>query len=165
MRSYRRNSRSIKKVKYSNETMQMIATPNASAINGGGFLCMIPATDVAGVRKVKNFDITFTYDTFTAPVMWALVYVPQGMSHVALTRPTQYSDQNTAPSSLYEPNQNVIMSGVLPVTANTKIVQRTRLARNLNSGDSIYLYIRSVMDDSFEGSASFMAQLNFAITF
>lgn len=70
------------------------------------------------------------------------------------------------PTSIYEPNQNVIMSGVVGPGSNQQ-TWRTRLARNLNSGDSIQicfssLYVTQIWQgDLFELNCT----LNYAISF
>ena len=62
-----------------------------------------------------------------------------------------------------EPNQNVIMQGLLPLTSNSRQEFRTRLARNLNSGDTIFLCLRPVID--ITNIPDLTAQLNFAICY
>lgn len=141
-RRYRRyrSRRALKSVKYANETRQFAvnitwqnaSTPQESITNA----IVVPPTDIQGMRKVKNLTVQIqgqpnltTVDLFN----WALVYVPFGQNPGTL---------NTAVStgqSFYEPNQNIIMSG-LGSFANG-LTRRTRLARNLNSGDRIVLLI------------------------
>lgn len=97
------------------------------------------------MRKVKNFTIGITqspvYDSngtskSVSSYVYALVYLPDGVSATALS---VGSGQNSV--SLYEPNQNVIMSGVCS-SDNGQLRLSTRLARNLNSGDKIILLFR-----------------------
>ena len=91
-------------------------------------------TSTAGVRKVKNFTI-YVPNIASGGAVWALVYVPQGLD--------QNAGLNIATSgnavSLYEPNQNVIACGCL---MNHGQIVRSRLARNLGSGDSIVLVMK-----------------------
>ncbi|KAH0791274.1 Cap protein [Histomonas meleagridis] len=94
------------------------------------------------------------------PLLWALVYVPDGTVPQTMSLGTP-----AAPVALYEPNQNVIMSGYLTPNAQQTQVFRPRLARNLNSGDCIFLCLKvsipgTEITDKFLG-----VQLNYAITY
>ena len=162
---YRRRrsfSRRIKSVRYSNETMNYInnvqSMPAGNTFEANGIL--IPSVANQGTRKVKNFDLQFMYGTLPAPTAFCLVYVPEGQNPSAMTL-----SAGGDPASLYEPNQNVIMSGILPPEANTTIHFRTRLARNLNSGDTIQLVLKTIDGASQEISFGFYAQLNYAIAY
>jgi len=95
---------------------------------------IVPPTTTEGMRKVKNFTVNLVPqmdDQF--PVYWALVYVPEG---------TQAGSMNvsTTTASLYEPNQFVLTCGISDPTSGP-IRFFTPLARNLNSGDAIYLLV------------------------
>lgn len=166
-------TRRVKTVKYSNETYNFEGTipDNTPASKFETFATMISAIDQQGVRKCKNFEISLTGAPFengqttfeNVPIFWALVYVPQGTtpSHINL-------GTAQAPASLYEPNQNVIMSGVWPGNLKAPYVKKTRLARNLNSGDSIALALavpsfRPENDGTYEKTIA--VTLNYAISF
>lgn len=166
---YRRRSRrsvvrTVKPVKYSNETycQSVPSTIAASNWNNSLFINLVPATQTAGMRKAKNFTLSMQYTSFEAPVAFALVYVPQGQNPSELNR-AAWAAQSTAPTSLYEPNQNVIMQGLLPPECNGRQEFRTRLARNLNSGDTVYLVLRAI--DDLTTTPAFACQLNFAICY
>lgn len=167
---YRRRSsrrsvvRSVKPVKYSNETycQSVPSTIPVSIWNNTVTINLVPSSATAGMRKAKNFTLSMQYTPFTAPVAFALVYVPEGLDPQELNR-AAWSDEQTSPVSLYEPNQNVIMQGLLPVECNGRMEFKTRLARNLNSGDSIFLLLRGIAD--ITTSPSFSCQLNFAICY
>lgn len=134
--------------KYSNETMAFnvkIQEPKeAGSVLTDNPLIVVPATDVLGNRKVKNFTIRFTSYFCNDPVFGVLAYVPEGtdLNRPLVTGPTQ---------SLYEPNQNVIATFIIPASctrdgdgdvqqANSQtVVVSTKLARNLNTGDKISL--------------------------
>lgn len=168
-------TRRVKTVKYSNETYNFtdaidVAAPSVKTV---AYSTVISAIDQQGVRKCKNFELSLTGTPFVpnnaqnsaeaVPVFWALVYVPQG------TQPSQINiGSNDAPASLYEPNQNVIMSGVWPGDLTAPYVKRTRLARNLNSGDSI-AFVLAVPpfkdDDSVHYEKNIAMTLNYAISF
>lgn len=146
-RSYRRGySRSVKPVKYSNETYNS----NVTYLYDGStpstrYITLIDAISQTGMRKVKNFTLNITQSPVygsnqsiksVSSFVYALVYLPDGVSATALN---VGSGQNSV--SLYEPNQNIIMSGVCS-SDNGQLRLSTRLARNLNSGDKILLLFR-----------------------
>ena len=157
-RRYRRRhrytvARPLKTTKYSSETYgtDLVITNNAGAQGSHG-LFVFPVLPnaiggILGTRKVKNFTLRLcaretAYDDAQAQqqivdrarVAFALVYVPEG------TNPSniQFGAGNQ-PASLYEPNQNVIMSGI--IDSNQTYSFKTRLARNLNAGDTVALVL------------------------
>lgn len=159
-RRYRRRrtyslARPVKTTKYSNETFIY----NKSATFTAGVttaLYFIPSTNIMGTRKCKNFTLTLCCFP-NAPFLFALVYVPEG------TSPSNLNSSNEHPVSMYEPNQNVIMSGLFggPYSATNRF--KSRLARNLNSGDSIALLIASLA--TTETAQPVTAILNYAVAF
>jgi len=156
-----RYSRRVKSIKYSNETMNYINNAEISA--GSSFEAdgvLIPSVANQGTRKVKNFDLQFMYENLPFPVAFALVYVPEGQEASSLTLSV-----SGTPASLYEPNQNVIMSGILPPSATNTIHYRTRLARNLNSGDTIQIVLKGIANAAEAADFGFYAQLNYAIAY
>lgn len=159
---YRRSYYRGRSAKYSNETIafnsQLTDTtdggtpfpvttlPDTSNYNG---IPIVPATPIMGTRKVKNFTVKVTAQGNDDTIYGVLVYVPENTdaSEPGVTGPYQ---------SLYEPNQNVIATFVIPpqCTRNsegeitlagspTQIVVSNKLARNLSSGDSISLLFSS----------------------
>lgn len=92
---------------------------------------LIAAMATGGMRKAKNFtlDLVCTAED-VQPITFALVYVPEGQGEPSLT--TTGEDSTT----LYEPNQNVIISGIIS-SDGQKNRFTTKLARNLNAGDNI----------------------------
>ena len=96
---------------------------------------IVPATTSQGIRTVGNWTITVPVSTDRI-VYWALIYVPQG------TTVNNLFPSQTAEGSLYEPNQFVIASGVSDGNAGP-IRIRSRMKRNLHSGDFISLIIAS----------------------
>ena len=163
-RRYRRrmSRRPLKTVKYSNETTNMTGTLNMAA-NENNKIAQISASLISsvksqGMRKAKNFTLKFIYSG-TVPLIYVLAYVPEGQhpSTITLGLPDQVA-------SLYEPNQNVIMSGYICPGANQAQVARTRLARNLNSGDSIQLIIANCTSTAIQNQTLGVC-LNYAITY
>lgn len=150
--------RPLKTVKYSNETSNITSSFTLTAgsqINAP----LISESSIQGVRKAKNFSLKILY-AGTAPLMFVLVYVPQGQDVKAITRGTYQ-----APASLYEPNQNVIMSGYIVPNNSQAQTFRTRLARNLNSGDSIQIAICCAGASDSVTDSNIGISLNYAITF
>ena len=150
---YRRSYYRGRGSKYSNETICVNAQVTASTDAGDPLsthpIIVVPPTDVLGNRKVKNFTLKFNSYLCDNPVIGVLAYVPEGteMNKPLVTGPVQ---------SLYEPNQNVIATFVIPPSctrtndgdvhqalASTTIVVSNKLARNLNTGDSIKLALVS----------------------
>lgn len=158
----RRRSRSVysrrpvKSVKYSNETQTFNASIDVSTSVPVNYAqpIVVPLAQ-QGTRKVKNFTLTIATDS-ASPILWALVYVPEGTKVSSIPFP----DGNIV--SLYEPNQNVIMSGMVSDDNFSRV--RSRLARNLNSGDAIYLMFRSNFYES-EGQVNLQGVLNYAICY
>lgn len=152
-RRYRRRhrytvARPLKTTKYSNETFCSAVNVTATGDIGthGQFsVPIIPSAigGVLGTRKAKNFTLRLcpektlihngSTDTFEiSRVAFALVFVPEGTTPSDIN----FGSQASA-ASLYEPNQNVILSGI--VDSRQTYSFKTRLARNLNSGDNIAL--------------------------
>lgn len=169
-RSYRRSySRPVQPVRYSNETYnvtfqyQWAATPTTASVT------MIPASEVQGLRKTKNFTLNISQSPttnaegvvqFASSFIYALVYVPAGTTANAIT-----IGSGNAAASLYEPNQNVICSGVCD-SASGQLRISSRLARNLNSGDSVALILRPTQTSGTAGNVTRASvTLNFAIAY
>lgn len=162
-RRYRRRryalSRPVKTAKYSNETFATSFIPiNNTVFN----VVLSPSTTAGGTRKCKNFTLNM-YTTI--PGFWALVYVPEGTNPGTLnwSTPTDESVPVVSAASLYEPNQNVIMSGI---TRNTSESYRfkTRLARNLNSGDAVFFLFKPFGTVSSDAGGVAMS-CNYAIAY
>lgn len=136
---------------------------------------IIPALNTYGVRKIKNISLQLTLSPIPCSVLWAVIYLPEGLGtpddqknlYAKLNSPDNYM------ASIYEPNQNVIMAGILPsspsTTSTPTIIRRmTRLARNLSSGDRVQLAFNiSVPAESGLSSYSFTcsALTTFAVAF
>ena len=102
-------------------------------------IVVVPSSNIRGMRKVKHLTISIAGASSGVGVYWALVYCPEGYSPQAFNVPTAEN-----PSvDLYYANQFVMSCGVLDFDAGPQRIS-TRLSRNLNSGDSIVLLLRSV---------------------
>lgn len=166
--SYRRSYYRGRTSKFSNETIcvSAVATdtisagaqfpvtenpnPNAGEISKG--LLVVPSTNLLGNRKVKNFTVKVNVTGNESTLLGALVYVPEG------TTPSDIMSQN-ASQSLYEPNQNVIMTFIIPPSCDRdpngicisnftppSVTVSNRLARNLSSGDAIVMLFSPIND-------------------
>lgn len=172
---YRRSYYRGRSSKYSNETECFNVTSSVLVNAGSTFpttadpdpqqgqipkgILIVPATTLMGNRKVKNFTLKIGARGNESPIVGALVYVPEG------TTPSDLSTQLTT-QSLYEPNQNVIMTFIIQpscdrdsngyvqtmFTPPSTTISNT-LARNLSSGDSIILVL-SPVDDINAGDGS-----------
>lgn len=122
---------------------------------------VVPATTIYGTRKVKNFDIQMTSKGLDCAVIGVLVYVPEG------TRATDLNLAADEVGKLYEPNQNVICRFVIPPSpedSNAVITRvKTRLARNLDSGDAIVLVLATT--DAESGGAAISGFVNYSIKY
>ena len=170
-RRYRRRSargyKLVKPVKYSNETFS--ATTIFPWQDSAKYAStVIAGTDVLGTRKVKNFSLTISLqynpthpEDQLIPLLFALVFVPEGNdSNIPKTGQT-FADNKLTAISMYEPNQNVIMQGIIDAKQIYKF--KTRLGRNLNSGDTIQLVWTSI--GNFAAPALLSFTINYALAF
>lgn len=178
-RYYRRSgysrgySRPVKTTHWSNETYnaQGAVTLSSTGEQPTKAVTVVPTTTTLGTRKVKNFTVnvspTDLYNSSTDEVIstssWlvALVYVPEGGN----AHPLNFGSLDTgAATSTYEPNQNVICSGI--VTSDQPWRISSRLARNLQSGDTIQLLFRSLDSaDNTTTKADLFMTVNYAINY
>lgn len=143
MARYRRYRRRIyKKNKWSIEQKPGFvlgngwATASDTYINRQALIPIVASTTQQGVRKAKNISISIAPPSTSDAAnrndayYWALIYAPEGHT------PNELSSQG----QLYQPSQYVINSGIV-TTEQGKMRITSRLARNLNQGDSIYLLL------------------------
>ena len=160
--------------KYSSETSTMNTTFDRTLAqwSQGCNICMIPPTQMQGMRKAKNFTLSFSktlgdQPVFDTAIAFALVYAPNSLEPSQLNIGT-WTQQTDNPQSFYEPNQNVIMSGIIPANTNGRLEFKTRLARNLNSNDSIFLVMKTCTTGQNQQSPcnfSVCVSLNYAICY
>lgn len=186
-RRYRRRhrytvARPLKTTKYSNETYCSFFNLVGSGGKGTHGIFSVPIIPnaiggILGTRKAKNFTLRICPEkTLLDPntgdesdvvsferarVAFALVFVPEGTS----ASPLHFGAGQSA-ASLYEPNQNVILTGL--VSSDQTYSFKTRLARNLNAGDSILLcfydlYATSTQTEMSNTPIAFTC--NYAISF
>jgi hypothetical protein len=108
-----------------------------------------------GVRKIKNIKLDMIADN-NWPAFWAVIYIPEGMD----PNPGLIVGAMAASASIYEPNQNVILYGVVDMT--NPVHQFTRLARNLNGGDCVILVLQGIGDSTINvrGTVSYVVAYN-----
>ena len=90
-----------------------------------------------------NFQLDIGTYNITQGVPYALVHVPDGYQANVLNYPT------VAPQNLYEPVQNVLISGV--ITNNSQGIQdhrRSRYSRKLREGDRIALLVYNPLTEA-----------------
>jgi len=124
-------------------------------------IAIVPPTEVQGMRKVKNFTVSFAGvggqgDSPDRSFYYALVYVPQGYQPGVL-----YTPATGGARSMYTANQFVLSAGIIDLSAGPQRIF-TKLSRNLNSGDNIYL----ILKDCNASTAEFIVQgvVTYAIT-
>jgi hypothetical protein len=162
-RRYARSARTVKPVRYANETVSGRASGTIAAGQTATSI-VVASTTAQGVRKVKNptLRLVMAPPQPASPVVWALVYCPQGFPAGSLVLTMGVAGQ--PPTSIFEPNQNVIMSGLLNPTGTAEpVTYRSRLARNLDSGDAIYLLFMNPSTAEIAVAAAFT--FNYAICY
>lgn len=152
-RSYRR-SRPVKRMRYSAECSLIRASFTSAVTQVNVPIAPVEnvQTSVFGMRKAKNFTLTLASNVPTAIgnaaiVEFALVYWPQVYATAPQTFVPTLADLPASGNavSLFEPNQNVIMQGIWTLSESS-YRGFTRLARNLNSGDTLVLIMKYVGD-------------------
>lgn len=159
-RSYRR--RAVVPKRFSVETT--VITAGMPGLNKTVYTQLIPMATVQGVRKASKFNLDFVVRSDVDVVFaWAVVYVPNfplvqnQMYQPALNAP------DTAGTSLYEPNQHVIMQGIFSTRNANQFKRFSPLARNLQSEDCIVLLVRLL--ESYTAEVTDADPVRFACTF
>lgn len=155
--------RPLKVAKYSNETYAFASTMSSSQ-PGQYPVILTKSTDILGTRKAKNFTLSLCVAQDLA-VVFALVFVPQGTTPSSIEIGTTVDTGVLISDSLYDPNQNVILQGVTAGLSSGVARYKTRLARNLNSGDAIYLILYPLFWPSEVTQAVVYGTLNYAISY
>ena len=114
---------------------------------------VIPPIQSEGMRKVKHITASFSNSADTL-LYYALVFVPQGYEPQTIHIPSSGNAVNN-----YSANQFVMSSGVLDFSGGPCRI-RSPLSRNLNSGDSIWLILGSVL----ASPTPVNAQISYAMT-
>lgn len=162
-RTYWRN-RGVKR-EYENQTMSLLYNQNLTTT--GTAITIVPPTanTLQGKRVAKYFDINFTTDTPPSDTNepysfgFLLVYVPEGTTASSVNRATGTNNATT----IYEPNQNVIGSGIVNPGGQSRF--KVRLGRKLNSGDSIAVILYSPTALREADIVNIFITVNYAIAF
>ena len=104
---------------------------------------IVPATTVEGKRKVAHLTINASWGGSAHGILWALMYIPQGMQVPAFSL--------TSGSSILEPNQYVMSSGTFDGEAGPMRIS-SRVTRILHSGDRIVLLLTPLSTGSSPGT-------------
>lgn len=165
--------RPLKTIKYSNETCSFSAPVSFAQGTTNTVNCSIlHSTETGGTRKIKNISFAtsaiITWGSTPIPILFAVIYVPEinTVNNPNLTLSVGSLEQDRPkPVSIYEPSQNVIMSGYIPTDNGHPIVYRSRLARNLNSGDNIYILFRPATAPPEQQTYNISCKVNYAICY
>lgn len=154
-------ARPVKVAKYSNETFSFARD---LGFNGGqtSWVLVTQSSQVLGTRKCKNFTLTCTTSA-NFPFLFVLVFLPEGTNPSDLSVGTSIVGNFLVASSLYEPSQNVILQGIINGNQSGATRFKTRLARNLNSGDRIVLGIKPIIQ--YQDTVDVIGTINYAISY
>lgn len=131
---------------------------------------LISPSAVQGVRKASKFTLDFMVRSdVDVNFAWAVVYLPnfplvQNQNYIpALNAPMQGG------TSLYEPNQHVIMQGVFSTRYANQFRRFSPLSRNLQSEDTIILLVRLLeffgQEPTEANQVAYGCTFQYAITF
>lgn len=173
-RRYSRRSYPVRRQKYSSESMSAVIPLNQLSNFNTIAYDLVPVVSTGGARKIKNLSLRVINVT-SALLSFAVVYLPEGVAPRELTVPNlgppiDETLQLTTVSSFYEPNQNVILSGIIePIISGQSnppvVTVRNRLARNLNSGDRIALLVLPLTPGADLNGSGVQFLFNYAITY
>lgn len=133
MAKYYRRRIYYKKGKYNIENRPVQFKPPTQEENGyfQNQELIVPPSNTEGVRQVARLTISLTATNDTAtPLFWALVYLPEGTQATSALFPNA--------TTLFEPSAWVLNSGVADPSSGPIRIS-SRLRKNLNAGDRIYL--------------------------
>lgn len=172
--------RAIKRVKYSNETFSnaISVTCPSNQLCNNYWIPVITPSQIAGMRKAKNFTITIScvppadaVTNYQLPLLVSalLVYVPEGTDPTTptfnLLQEPVYPNPATL-TAIYKPDQNIIMSKVANISASGNLIMRNRLARNMNSGDQIGIILTVFSSyNSTDAQFNCLVSANYAVTY
>jgi hypothetical protein len=103
--------------------------------------CQLVKNVAVGDMKVKDFTLKIALGVCLCPTCFALVYVPYPVTVEGLKLSVGTS---TDPLQLYDPPQNVILSGTLPTTSSVPVTFHGHLARNMEPNDKIVLLFNPI---------------------
>jgi len=104
---------------------------------------VVPPVTTEGKRKVAHLTINASWGGSAAGVIWALMYIPQGLTVPGFNL--------ASGASILEPNQFVMNSGTFDADAGPVRIS-SRVTRILHSGDSIVLIAAPLATGSTPGT-------------
>lgn len=164
---YRRRFRSRRAVarpgRWAREaTVVDLSKVSIAASGGVGNVIVVPPTTVQGNRRISTVSLRLVW-TAGVPVAYVLAYIPAGTTpsppgsggFASIDEHGQIPEGQSL-SSLYEPNQNVLTSGVIAPNAG----QITSIAwtgtRVLGSGDCIAVVFKNYFSDAVSANAGIL---------
>lgn len=147
MARYYKRKFNYRKRKYNIENRPVEITSPQNTENGfyQNQTQIVPATLTEGVRQVARMTVTLTSQTDQGsgepPLYWALVYIPEGAVTSSL-----FPSANT----LFQPSNYVLSSGIADSSAGPIRIS-SRLKKNLNANDQIYLLTASKRPSTYQG--------------
>lgn len=120
--------------------------------NFQAYYTIVPPIETQGNRKVKNIMLHIGLRSLTYPICYTLYYLPQNTpptGFLGATGSTWDPQNNTWIgnwSSTYDPNQNVLSSGIVSLEQVTRVYWSG--LRTLNSGDRIVLALHNLLPDT-----------------
>jgi hypothetical protein len=100
-----------------------------------------------GDMKVKNFTSKIAFGECPVPFCYTLIHVPYTVTVENLNLLVRTA---IAPVQLYDPPQNVILSGSLPTTSGVPVTFHTRLSRHMEPNDKMVLLVRPIYANDTE---------------
>ena len=116
------------------------------------YVTIVPPIETQGNRKVKNILVNIALRSLTYPICYTLYYLPQNTSptgflgNTASSRDPEHNTWINNWSSTYDPNQNVLTTGVVSLDQPARVYWSG--LRTLNSGDRIVLAFHNLMPDA-----------------
>lgn len=137
---------------YSREgTRYVVVAPQTQGM-WENYTTVVPPIETQGNRKVKNILMSIGVRSLDYPIVYTVYYLPQNAEPNTFLAPTvSYWNTGTRTwvnnwSSTYEPNQNVLCTGILSKETPARVYWSG--LRTLNSGDRIVLALHNIFADA-----------------
>ena len=134
------------------------------------FTTLVPPIETQGNRKVKNILCSIGLRSVSYPICYTIFYLPQNTPPTGFLGNTASSWDFAANtwvgnwSSTYDPNQNVLTSGIVTTASMAKVYWSG--LRTLNSGDRIVLGFHNMVPDADkEPDAAAVVDVRYSIAY